>query len=530
MNILKPVGAMHKELIIDSSHGEIRVALVENGRLVELYIEQEDVQHYAGNIYKGRVEDVLPGLGSAFVDIGHDKRGFLHASDVLLTGIEDIDEFFAGQASPASPRGSIGGALRGGQDITVQVTKEAIGDKGPKLTTAISIPGRYVVLMPYADRVNISSRLEDEATRDRLRALVEGAGAAPHGFIVRTVAGTAEPEAVLREIENLVQTWRRIAAAAERKTAPALLYKDKDLLERILRDLFTADVDVMITDAAATYERVTALAEKYAPPLAPRVRLYDDEHPVFDAFGIEAEIDRMFRRKIWLRSGGYIIIDEAEALVAIDVNTGRFLGRYDQEETILKTNLEAAAEIARQVRLRNIGGIIIVDFIDMATAEHKDHVLAALKDHMSHDRARAKILGFSELGMVEMTRQRHQGSIAARLSRPCPYCRGRGTVLDFEVVGVRLERELDRRFHAGVRGELTVFVHPRVKEYLELSFASRLSRIEADPRGHIRLVGRDDLPLDALEITARGADGIAGGIKARPPFRNPGSLDNEGGG
>ncbi len=496
---------VQKEILVDTSLGEVRVAVVENGKLVELYFEHEDAEHYAGDVYKGRVEDVLPGLGSAFVDIGHDKRGLLHASDVIATGIEDIDEIFLSQAggtetvSPA-PRGHIEDILQPGQNIIVQVTKESIGDKGPKLTTAVAVPGRYLVLAPYVDRVNLSSRIEDDGERERLRRLVEDARPAGFGFIVRTAAGGAEAELVLRDMEDLLETWDRIQKKSERKRAPALLYKDKDLLERVLRDHFTGDVDTFIADSLATYERVVSLAEKYAPHFVSRVRLYEDDHPIFDAYGVEGEIDRMFRRKIWLRSGGYIVIDEAEALVAVDVNTGRFLGHEDQEETILKTNLEAAAEIARQVRLRNIGGIIIIDFIDMAVPKNKDKVLEALKDHMARDRARSKILELSELGMVEMTRQRQRGSLVAALSRTCPYCRGRGTVLDFDVLGAKIERELARRLRDEKPAEITVVVHPRVKNFLDTAFADRLNRLEIESDSQVNVVSREDLALDDVEI------------------------------
>ena len=496
---------MHKEILLDSSHGEVRIAVVENGKLLELYIEQQEATHYAGDIYKGRVEDVLPGLGSAFVDIGHEKRGFLHASDIVLTGIEDVDEYFSqqtgGGAAPPHGRTAIQDALRPGQDVVVQVVKESIGEKGPKLTTALTIPGRFLVLMPHMERVNISSRIENAEERERLRQLVEEVKPPAHGFIVRTAALGEEPELIYHDMEELVELWRRVTLQAEKKRAPALLYKDKDLLERVLRDQFTSDVDVVIADSFTTYNRVTTLTEKYAPQLTSRVRLYEDEHPIFDAFGVEAEIDRMFRRKLWLRSGGYIVIDEAEALVAIDVNTGRFLGREDQEETILKTNLEAAAEITRQVRLRNIGGIIIIDFIDMALPEHRRQVLAALKEHMSRDRARYKILELSELGMVEMTRQRHRGSLVSTLSRPCPYCRGRGMVLDYEVIGTRIERELDRRFHLGEEDDVTVYVHPQVKRFLETSFAERINQLELAHGSRIHVEPREESALDAVEFS-----------------------------
>lgn len=493
---------MHKEILIETARGETRIAVIENGKLVELYFEEQEQKRYAGDIYKGRVEDVLPGLGSAFVDIGFEKRGFLHASDVVLTNFEDVDEYFserAGITPPAARPGAIN-SLRPGQDIIVQVVKEAIGDKGPKLTTALTIPGRYVVLMPYLSRVNVSSRIEDEAERERLKRVVEQARPPGHGFIVRTAAQGADEERVRADMQELLQIWENITARAEKKHAPALLYKDKDLLERVIRDEFTADVNVLITDDLGVYDRVVKLAERYSPSLANRVRLYEDEQDLFDTFGVEAEIDRMFRRKVWLRSGGYIVIDEAEALVAIDVNTGRFLGRGDQEETALQTNLEAAAEIARQVRLRDIGGLIIIDFIDMNEEEHRRQVLAALKEHMARDRAKSKILELSELGMVEMTRQRHRPSWIAAVTRPCPYCRGRGTVLDMEVIGGKVERELNRRFRLCGEKEVTVVVHNRVKSYLEETFGDRFNRLEIEHGARIYLCGRDDVALDDIEF------------------------------
>jgi ribonuclease G len=497
---------MQKEIIVDTSLGEERIAVIENGKLVELYLEHEDAGHYAGDIFKGRVEDVLPGLGSAFVEIGQAKRGLLHASDVVCPGLEDVDEHFQEQAgapgeSFAPPPVNIGDLLQPGQTVLVQVTKESIGEKGPKLTTALSLPGRDVVLTPYADRVNISARIEDEAERERLRQLVESARPAGCGFIIRTAAQGAAPEFILRDIDELLETWRRILKKAEREKAPALLYKDKDLLERLMRDQFTDGVETLLADSPATYERAAALAAAYAPELTPRIRLYEDDPPIFHAYGVESEIERMFRRRLWLRSGGYIVIDEAEALVAVDVNTGRFQGRESQEDTILRTNLEAAAEIARQVRLRNIGGIIIIDFIDMTIPENKDRVLETLKEHMARDRARSKILELSELGMVEMTRQRRRGSLVAALSRPCPCCHGRGAVLDLDALGVKIEREILRRWRDAQGAELQVAVHPQVKDFLDTEFADQLGRLAGEHDAAFTVVARDDLAFDEFEIT-----------------------------
>ncbi|UCE27121.1 MAG: Rne/Rng family ribonuclease [Candidatus Coatesbacteria bacterium] len=499
---------MYKEILIDSSLEETRVAVIENGKLVELYMEERDVEYHAGDIYKAVVEDVLPGLQSAFLDVGHGRKGFLHGADVISTGMEEIEELL--NENVGSPGGTkdyygspIQDTLREGQEVIVQILKEPIGEKGAKLTTAISIPGRYLVLMPYADKVNVSNRIKDRLERERLRDLINGIRPHGIGFIIRTAAKGVEPEYVYGDMEELVGVWRRINEQAGRKRAPCLLYKDRRLLHRTIRDIFTEDVDILIVDDLGDYEETVKSAEKFSPGLSQRVRLYEDDEPLFEAFGVESEINSMFRRKVWLRSGGYIVIDETEALVAIDVNTGRFLGRKDLEETILKTNLEAAAEIARQVRLRNVGGIIIIDFIDMAIPENRHQVIDAFKGYLENDRARVNILELSELGLVEMTRQRMRESLLSHISRECPSCKGRGSVLTIDALIQKIESEVRRGFR-NLGGELILTVHPDIKDFLDENYAGRLNQIEHENEGNIFIQSDDGFALDGVEVSPAG--------------------------
>ena len=367
------------------------------------------------------------------------------------------------------------------------------------LTTAITIPGRYLVLMPYIDRVNISNRIKDPEERELLRNMLNGIRPSGLGFIIRTAAGGVEPEFIHEDLEELTSIWKRINEQASRKRAPYLLYKDQKLLQRTIRDIFTGEVDILILDNINDYEDTVKLAEKYSSGLTHRIRLYDDDEPLFEAFGVESEINRMFRRKLWLRSGGYIVIDEAEALVAIDVNTGRFLGKENLEETILKNNLEAAAEIARQVRLRNIGGIIIIDFIDMAFAENRDKVLGVLKKNLENDRARTNILELSEIGLVEMTRQRVRESLLSHISRGCPYCKGRGSVLTMDALLQKIESDLRRGFR-NLGNELLLTIHPEIKKFLDENYAGRLNQIEHESNGTIHIQEDEDLALDTVEV------------------------------
>ncbi len=516
---------MKREILINGSQRETRLAILEDDRLVELLVDRPDHRRTVGDIYLGRVEAVLPGIQAAFVDIGQEKSAFLHASDLLEPdedeepGEEPDDEVEAEQPDPADPPavvveegagerraewrgrerrrrgrgrsdGGNGGGERGesrqreisprralpniqeilkkGQTLPVQVTKEPIGTKGCRVTAQISLPGRFLVYMPYASKVGVSRKIESREQRGKLREMVskllpKDAG----GVIVRTVAEGVTEEHFRREIDSLLALWRKIN---RKKTfvrrAPALLQRETSLTRGIIRDLFSAKVDALHVDSKELYNEIEQYLNQIDPELLSRVHLYGEPTPLFDKFDIESEIRDLFKARVELPTGGSLVIQPTEALVSIDVNTGRYTGKKDPEKTILRTNLEAAREIARQIRLRDIGGIIVCDFIDMETRSNRDKVLQELRTHLGRDRARTKALAVSELGLVEMTRQRVRPSLWHSMTTDCPTCGGSGRVFTPEVVARRLERALKRAGHEHRERQLTVRLHPEVALYL----------------------------------------------------------------
>ncbi|MCP4230463.1 MAG: Rne/Rng family ribonuclease [bacterium] len=494
---------MHTEVLIDSFHNDLRAAVVENGKLVELYLSNKQTEQSAGDIYKGTVDAVLPGIQSAFIDVGHERKGYLHISDIVTTGFENLSRDFGSDEMNGRTPGrhdDIGDILRPGQGLLVQVQKESIGDKGAKLTTNISIPGRLLVLMPFQNRIFVSNRITDGENRNRLKMLVADMIPDNTGAIVRTAAESAEEGDIEEDLRRLISLWERISDKGDKSRAPNLIYEEKDLLKRIIRDVFTEEVNILIVDSLELYEKAQSVVEPISPNLANRIRFFEDNTPIFDAFGIENEIERIFRRKIWLRSGGYIVIEETEALTSIDVNTGRFLGREDMEATILKTNMEAATEIARQLRLRNTGGIIIIDFIDMANAENRTALMRQFNEYLRRDRSRTKVCELSALGMIEMTRQRTRESITSVLSRQCPYCNGRGYVLTLEAMADRVEREIERVFQNRSERDISVLLNPHVKKFIEEVLGRRFHDLELKHSGNISLDARQEIPLDGIEI------------------------------
>ena len=502
---------MKREILINGSQRETRVAILEDDRLVELLIDRPDHRRTVGDIYLGKVEAVLPGIQAAFVDIGLEKSAFLHASDLLEPDEdeepdpdEEVDEgadaeaaiaegnFEAGavgedgdvaakkpgrgrdgevrrrEVSPRHAIPNIQDILKKGQTLPVQVTKEPISTKGCRVTAQISLAGRFLVYMPYGSKVGVSRKIESREQRAKLREMVtkllpRDSG----GVIVRTVAEGVTEEHFRREIDSLVNLWRKIN---RKKTfvrkAPALLQRETSLTRGIIRDLFSAKVDALWVDSKELYNEVEQYLQQIDPDLIGRVHLYGEATPLFDRFDIENEIRDLFKARVELPTGGSIIIQPTEALVSIDVNTGRYTGKKDPEKTILRTNLEAAREIARQVRLRDIGGIIVCDFIDMESRQNRDKVLQELRMHLGRDRARTKAFAVSELGLVEMTRQRVRPSLWHSLTRDCPTCAGSGRVFTPEVVARRLERSLKRAGHEDRERQLTVRLHPEVALYL----------------------------------------------------------------
>jgi ribonuclease G len=466
-------------IAIQCSFDEIRVGIVEHGALAELHIERAHDRGIGGNIYKGRVVRVLPGMQAAFVDIGLERAAFLHASDVRTvpedlpaTLTEDGDGAdpgveFEGRRRARTPRRPIEEQIKKGTDLLVQVAKEPIGSKGARVTSYVSLPGRYLVYMPTVAHVGVSRRIEDEEERKRLRDIVDGLGPLEGGLIIRTACEGISKREIVADVRFLTKLWERIRGQAEDVTAPSLIHSDMDLVLRTVRDHFTNDVERLLLDSPSEHARVQDFVTHLMPRLASRVELHDGATPLFDHLGIENQVTKALERRVWLKSGGYIVIDQTEALTVIDVNTGRYVGKRTHEETILKTNLEAARAVIDQVRLRNIGGIIIVDFIDMEEAANRKKLLDTLNEAVRRDRARTNVLTLSELGLVEMTRKRTRENLQAILCSPCPYCAGQGRVKAVVTMGHELLRRL-RREVARQPGtpHFTVSVPPDVATYL----------------------------------------------------------------
>ncbi len=461
---------MKKEIVINSAPHEIRIAILEDGDLVELLYERAESRRIVGNIYKGVVGSVKPGLQAAFVDIGLERAGFLHASDLFHAGA-DAEE--ADQPAPRGRRGGraqrlpdIGKSLKVGDEILVQVTKESIGTKGPRLTADLSLPGRFLVLMPKGQHVGVSRKIEDRRERVRLKQLLQKIRPGGGAFIIRTAADGVKESHIEHDVRYLSELWEQIRRQAEQVQAPGLVHEDVGMVVGLIRDIFKEDVDRLTIDDKEDYKRLVRYVEVFAPDLRSRIRHYTDSLPVFDHYEIEPEIRKSLDRRVWMKKGGYLIIEQTEALVSIDVNTGRFTGKKDQEETIFQTNMLAAREVARQLRLRDFGGIIVIDFIDMENEANKKRVLAELRTHLKRDRARTKVFAVSSLGLVEMSRQRVRPSLLSQLSDPCPYCSGTGKVLSLETMSNRIERLSHRIASATRERRLQIQANPTLALYL----------------------------------------------------------------
>lgn len=438
------VSGMSEEILINVTPVETRVAVVENGMLQEVYIERTSRRGLVGNIYKGKVVRVLPGMEAAFVDIGLERAAFIHVSDIA-TRVED------GDAAPASKQTpDIALLLREGQSLVVQVIKDPIGTKGARLTTQLSIASRYLVYMPGVDHVGISQRIEDEAERERLRSLVhactldDNKEEPTRGFIVRTAAEGAGEDEFNADMQFLARLWRKLEQRIKDQQAPCVIYQDLPLYMRAIRDLVKPQSEKIRIDSRESFNKVSEFAENFLIDVSKRLEYYPGERPIFDLYNIDDEIQKALGRKVQLKSGGYLIIDQTEAMTTIDVNTGAFVGHRNLEETIFKTNLEAARTIGRQLRLRNLGGIIILDFIDMVDEEHQRQVLRMLEKMLERDHARTTISCVSELGLVEMTRKRTTESLGQTLCEPCHVCEGTGYLKTAETVCYEIMREILR--------------------------------------------------------------------------------------
>jgi ribonuclease G len=518
---------MKREILISAANRETRVAILEDDQLVELLVDRPDVKRLVGDIFIGRVDAVLPGIQAAFVDIGTEKSAFLHASDLVYDeevpddeedededeAPDDDDKNGADRARSDRRRSkrradapAIQDVLKKGQDIIVQVTKEAISTKGPRVTAQVSLAGRFLVYMPHAARVGVSRKIGERAERQRLRELVEGVlPEKSGGVIVRTVGEDVTRETFERELQTLITTWKRIKRKTTFVRAPSLLHRETSLTRGIVRDIFSTKVENVQVDSKQVYNEIAEYLKGVAPELVERVKLYEGTVSLFDKAKIETEIRDLFKRRCDLPSGGYLIVEPTEALVSIDVNSGRFTGKKDPEKTILKINLEAAREVARQLRLRDVGGIIVCDFIDMESKANRDRVLQELRSHLGRDRARTRAFAVSDLGLIEMTRQRVRQSHLQSMTEACPTCNGTGRVFTPETIVRRIERAVRRMGVEGKRESLLVKLHPEVALHVleqEKDFLKKLEKLAGFP-----LELRDDPMLrpDEFKLVVKGA-------------------------
>ncbi|TFG65957.1 MAG: Rne/Rng family ribonuclease [Gemmatimonadales bacterium] len=510
---------MRREIIIDAAGAETRIAIVEDGRLVELMNERDDEERMVGDIYLGRVEAVLPGIQAAFVDIGTEKSAFLHVSDLQEEDDDEDGDDANGNGGNSSRRHRnyppIQDQLDRGQELLVQVTKEPIGTKGPRVTSQISMPGRFIVFIPAGASVGVSRKIGDREERARLRELARGAlGKKSGGLIVRTVGEELTKKALQDELSGLRKTWEKIQRRAKSMKAPAVVHQEAEMTSGLIRDLFSGTVDLLTVNTKELAHQAKSYLGRVSPELLDRVKLFEEDRPIFEAFGIEDEIQAAFRRRVELKSGGHIVIEHTEALVAIDVNTGSYTGRKDPAKTILRTNMDAAAEIARQLRLRDIGGIIVCDFIDMDDKGDRDKVLNEMRGHIGRDRARSKLFDISDLGLLQLSRQRVRPSLIQMMTQPCESCDGTGRVLSPDTVVRRIERTILRARSEGEKRALMIRVHPGVALYLlesEPKFLEDLGRevgfdldVRDDP-----IMGRDEYRLLAApadtDVTAKYA-------------------------
>ena len=502
---------MHKEIFVNVTQHEKRVAILENRRIEEFYTERVDDVNLVSNIYKGRVESVLPGMGAAFVDIGLEKNGFLYVSDVVPEPSEeklreegvDVERRRKGREKKKYP--PINQLLKKGDDVLVQIVKEPISTKGARLTTHISIPGRFLVLMPFDDHIGLSKRIESREERDRIRKIMESLKLPKDlGFIVRTAAIGASEKDFQRESRYLINLWYNIRARAKRAKPPQLIHAEFDLILRVTRDIFTSDVSKFEIDSKNDFRRVMRFLNILAPHLKARVRFHHERSPIFNKNDTEKQIQKIYDRVVHLKCGGSLIFDQTESLVAIDVNSGKFVGRKNLEDTAYKTNLEAADEVPRQLKLRDLGGIIIIDFIDMEYADHRRNVFRALERNLEDDKAKTNILNISSIGLVEMTRQRVRESIESKSYQKCPYCNGRGIVKSISTIAIEAIRKLESVLHEGKGRQVFVSLHPEVAYYISSPEKNMIKPLERRFHKNIRIIEDANIHIEDLKVDQKG--------------------------
>lgn len=495
---------MTTEILINATSYEVRLALVEDGNLSEFHMQRPTEKGLMGNIYKGKVVRVLPGMQAAFVDIGLDRTGFLYVDDICLAAPDSSDYnpcITDCAISHVRTQGlRIEDLLHEGQDILVQVSKDPIGTKGARLTCHITLPCRNLVFIPQTEHIGISRKIEDEKIRDKLKQLIQEIRPQGTGFIVRTVAEHATREELEADMEFLMLLWDDIVDRAENSESRSLIHQDLDITLRSIRDFFTTDVDNLIIDDAVAHEKIVGHVKTFAPQLLDKISLYQENTPLFEAYNIEVEISRAIEKKVWLRSGGYIIIESTEALSVIDVNTGRYVGKSDLNDTIFKTNMEAAVEIAYQLRLRNIGGIIIIDFIDMENDSHREQLYTTFKEAVKKDKSRNNILKLSEFGLVQMTRKRISENLHQLMCEPCHYCGGEGMVKSRRTICYDIFRKITRNAKKHKGGNVTLQVHPRIANLLNNEEELTKVKVEKEIGKRIIVAPSKDLHIEKYEI------------------------------
>jgi len=496
---------MTLKMLIESDPHQTRIAVLEDDRLTEIFVERHRHRGLVGNVYKGRVTRVLPGMQAAFVDVGLERDAFLYVSDVA-SDVEAMDELEIedprhDDQPPGhhGPTPSIDELLKPGQEIIVQVVKDPLPNKGARISTHVTLPGRYLVLLPTVRHFGVSRRIEDEAERERLLAVL-GELSTNGGLIVRTVGEGKGPDEFESDLAYLNRLWDKVRQRAGKVSAPTLLHQDLDLALRIVRDLLRQDFTVLWVDGEETYERIVEFLDQVQPSLISKVKLFRQGSTLFEQFGIEEQIEAALKSKVWLKSGGYIVINPTEALVAIDVNTGRFVGQSNLEDTVLHTNLEAVQEIVRQIRLRDLGGIIVIDLIDMVEQEHREEVFASLELELRKDRAKTKVLNISEFGLVEITRKRSRANLERLLTQPCPYCGGRGRIKSLTTICLNLRKELLRLRGRTGQAELLLRVHPEVSRALQQEERAILDELQKSLKVSILLQSDPELHHERFDV------------------------------
>jgi len=496
---------MKKEIYINESMGETRIAILEDDKLVELYLEKQGQQRTVGNIYKGKVENVIPGMQAAFVDIGDEVNAFLpfseiHNGDYLLEDIDPTNGKPSNSKKKSSGNGDISVDLQTGQNIFVQVIKEAFASKGPRVTTEVAFPGRLLVLVPGTNYVGISKKIWDKYERRRLKKIAQRLREGNIGVIIRTVAEGKSEEHIENDFNQLINNWNKIENKADREEAPVLVYEDLETASSVVRDLLTPDVEKIIIDSKRIYKKTQRYLEDISPSLLDRLELYKLKSPLFESFGIESEIEKVMRPKVWLKSGAYLIIEKTEAMVVVDVNSGRFVGKKLHEENSLKINLEAAREVARQLRLRDLSGLIVIDFIDMKQDENRKKIYHELRKELRKDRAKVAVAPITEFGLLEMTRQRIRVSLLDSMSEECPSCHGSGRIISQETLITRIDHWL-RRYKSKHRSlRLRLQLHPQNADYLSGEKKHVLRGLMWQNFVHLKIEENVELPQDEFRF------------------------------